>query len=95
MKLNRNCIRDILLTLEMFDLGTTCTVDSLSAAEHLKVYSKDEIAYSIQLLQEAQYINTTRSNINRMTWEGHLFLEEIRDGKAFEVQNDKVLEIKV
>ncbi|MBA4686344.1 MAG: DUF2513 domain-containing protein [Candidatus Galacturonibacter soehngenii] len=91
MKLNYECVRDILLTcesnlvltsqlqFEVIRLKTLCSI--------LTQYSKEEIAYTVILLDEAEYLecNIIEADnfiadirIYRLTYVGHEFLETIR-----------------
>lgn len=89
MKLNQDCVRDLLLYLEEnLTLNDHLSVENIS----LKNYSRDELLYTADKLYEAGYINCMRKIydttdliilISSITYEGHQFLDNIRDDKVF------------
>lgn len=91
MKLNINCIRDVLLELENFPMGVYC-VQSFQDA--LSKYETDDVIYSLYKLSEAKYINAItgmtqdgRPHINAVydiTFQGHEFLANIKPKKNWE-----------
>lgn len=85
MKLNLDCMRDILLQLEASPFNETVTLPQLHSA--LPAYSDNDLIYSVLKLQEAGYIsaviqssmrNTYVDGITDITFEGHQFLADIR-----------------
>lgn len=93
MKLDLNCIRDTLLTLESWltlneDLEFVCLdLDDLCKSSDMLKYSKSEIAYTLVMLEEASFIKASIPYISgciydltvtRLTYEGHQFLDTIR-----------------
>ena len=87
MKLNVNCIRDVLLELEKLPFQQSCSISNLTDA--LPKYEPDDITYTCLKLAEAGYINIkTIQNIamsnpiirsvEDITYEGHQFLANIR-----------------
>ena len=92
MKLNPNCVRDILLELEKLPYQHSCKIDTLSNA--LPTYDKDELSYTCLKLSEANYINISTVNaigmpgpaihsINDITFYGHEFLNNIRSDSVW------------
>lgn len=86
MKLNPNCVRDVLLELEKLPYQESSTITKLSAV--LSDYSEDEISYTCFKLSEANYIDITVGksinapgpvirSINDITYKGHEFLNNI------------------
>lgn len=85
MKLNVDCVRDILLEFETFPMGVYF---ANSFNESIKKYSYSEVLYCLLKLSEAGYINAEyyRSSdghphvepIYDITFLGHEFLEKIR-----------------
>lgn len=90
MKLNHDCIRDLLLYIEenssysnKIDLNHTT----------LKNYTKEELLYTADKLIEANYLDCIRANmfdtnlpnikVKSITYEGHKFLDNIRDNKVW------------
>ena len=86
MKLNQECVRDLLLYLE----------ENLEANDIIDIkeidlnYSKEELFYTAQKLGEAYYIDFNahtafieNSTIKTITWDGHQFLDNIRDSEIW------------
>lgn len=91
MKLNYDCVRDLLLYLEnTLTYENTITINYLS----LKNYSKLDLVYTADKLLEANFINCIKSSYvdesgpiiiaKSITYSGHQFLDNIRDNKVFE-----------
>lgn len=93
MKLNLNCIRDTLITLENWlvlndDLEfVLIDLDEICKSSDMLKCSKPEIAYTLVLLNEAGFIKAIVSstfegidelNVVRLTYKGHQFLDTIR-----------------
>lgn len=86
MRLNTDCIRDILLAIESMEYGEIWTINTL--AEILPDYSINELQYHCIQLVDAQLINASIVNviksppmvakINDLTYLGHQFLADIR-----------------
>ena len=102
MKLNPNCVRDILLQLEELPYQGSTTPEDLSSV--LSSYTEDEISYCCFKLAEANYIDisTIRTigmsgpairSINDITFYGHEFLNNIRSEKIWD--NVKAVGTKV
>lgn len=89
MKLNHDCVRDLLLYIEEnLEYSSIIEVDKIN----LKKYKLEEIAYATKKLKEAGYIHAkfTIDDIDNLyayvgdiTWEGHKFLDTIRDNKVW------------
>jgi hypothetical protein len=85
LKMNIDCIRDVLLELESFPMGCY-VVDSFE--QSIRKHGKPDVVYSLMKLAEAEYINANyvrtmdgRPHITAvfdMTFRGHEFLEKIR-----------------
>lgn len=87
MKLNPDCIRDILFAIE--DLSTPNSLilsNQLAETKFLKNYSDDEILYHLQQLDWSGYIVTPNKNktidglyfVNDLSPIGHEFISNIR-----------------
>ena len=89
MKLNQDCVRDLLLYLEEnLILNDFLSIENIS----LKDYSTEELLYTADKLYEAGYINCSKKIydntdliilISSITYTGHQFLDNIRDEKVF------------
>ncbi|SFE88535.1 DUF2513 domain-containing protein [Peptostreptococcus sp. D1] len=93
MKLNPDCMRDILIFAENIEYGTQSTLTKLSEA--LPQYSIEELDYSSGKLYEAGFIDATflpkqrhigdvLSKLNGLTYDGHQLLANIRNEKIWE-----------
>ncbi len=90
MKLNQDCIRDLLLYLEeTLKLNDYLSISNIS----LKNYSSEELLYTADKLYEAGYLKCSRKVydntdlmifVSSITYSGHQFLDNIRDDKVFE-----------
>lgn len=90
MKLNHDCVRKVLLTIES-DLEYGDTVDSSEL--QIKGFEQSDIIYSVAKLFEAgyidgepvQYVGEAIPNIciESLTWNGHKFLDTIRDNQVW------------
>ena len=90
MKLDIECVRDVLLEFEQLPLGAH-TVYSFPNA--LAKYGIDNVDYTIAKLTEANYISAEVTRLTNgtydfygiydITFEGHQFLEKIRDNKIW------------
>lgn len=89
MRLNNECVRDLLLTIEE-NLGIN---DKVSIDDfELPNYSDDELIYTALKLIEAGFINGESSRmidgsifvyVSSLTWDGHKFLDNIRDNEVW------------
>lgn len=89
MKLNQDCIRDLLLYLEEnLKLNDYLSISNIS----LKKYSSEELLYTADKLYEAGYLKCSRKVydntdlmifVSSITYTGHQFLDNIRDDKVF------------
>ena len=84
MKLNQDCVRDLLLYLEKnLSYGNDVKINNLV----LKKYSQTDLIYSTEKLNEAGYLNCMISKgitppfilVKSITYSGHQFLDNIRD----------------
>lgn len=99
MKLNIECVRDMLLTSEEeTDLSNeVLNLDVLTTMPRLKNYKEDDIVYTIKKLKEANYIEADVkiypegyfAMIKHLTYEGHLFLDNIRDDGIWKKSKEK------
>lgn len=96
MKLNHDCIRSVMLYLEE-NLKITSLIDTKDI--NLPDYSQEDIDYSVSKLIEANYLDGDIKrfltgahliNVNSITWEGHQFLDNIRDSKVWSNTKSKL-----
>lgn len=88
MKLNKECIRDIMLAIESEPYGSHITKFTVKDNNFLSKYDVEEIIYTLHRLLEADYVNADIQYaadevytfyISSLTWNGHQFLDNIRD----------------
>lgn len=94
MKINNDCVRDILLHLEKeLDYNNIYIISSDDDQESVLGYTVAEVVYSLEKLYEAGYINakvaktlnpSTMVYVNSITWSGHQFLDTIRPQTVWE-----------
>lgn len=97
MKLNHDCVRDLLLTVEESDQKELLSLHFLLQKDKLQNYSEEDIFYTIQRLVEAGYINASTQTyyegqdaiISSITWNGHQFLDNIREKTVWEKTKEK------
>ncbi|GIO42468.1 DUF2513 domain-containing protein [Paenibacillus apis] len=98
MRLNHECVRDFLLTLEGLTENEYIDCNDHTEFESLQKYEKSDVVYTFQKLEEANYINAkvfkslggTSYNAMSITWDGHQFLDNIRDNSVWSGTKDKV-----
>lgn len=86
LKLNHDCVRDLLLTIEELDSRTQWVpIEEIADRSNLsrKGYTLDELSYTAVCLTDRDYIKAEITfeggTINRLTMDGHNFLDNIRD----------------
>ena len=108
MKLNHDCIRDLLLVLErsliIDDQGKThfLKLEDVACIDSMKLYSRADIIYCSLRLAEADLINISYSYAgaeiyymfyNYITFEGHQYLDSIRDKTVWGIVKEKLKSI--
>jgi len=102
LKLNKECIRDLLLFVENLDTPSA-SEDELIEFGKDKGYPKKELIYTIQKLEEAKFIDASISygggrvaefRINSITYEGHQFIDTIRDNAIWREAKKKASALK-
>lgn len=99
MKLNQDCIRDLLLYLEEnLTLRNHFTIDCYSDESFIEKYSIDDLRYTVLKLYEANYLNVKIEkfmdtpvpciDIQSITFSGHEFLDTIRDNRVWTKTKD-------
>lgn len=89
MELNHECVRDLLLAIEKHTtINNELDHDEIINLPELKSYNEDIVIYTAQKLNEAGFVNgtfdffygnRTHINISSLTYNGHNFLDTIRD----------------
>ena len=101
MKLNYDCIRDILLTIEEIqNRKDELILANFKSYKKLSKYNEDEIQYNaLKLLQEKYVIGskitgnntTTVLSLSDLTWSGHALLNDIRSETVFNQTKEKII----
>lgn len=101
MKLNHDCLRELLLcleeklTLKPNGLPDILKMKAIDDEDRLSGFSQEDIYYAIRKLIEAKYIIVANKDVaprtmmvKEITWDGHDYLDSIRDPKVWrEVKN--------
>lgn len=88
MKLNSDCVRDVLLTVEEASLGEYISPGTLHKS--LPKYEEDEIGYTCLILADGGFMDVTTmllpgqempyvKSVVRLTYQGHELIAKIRD----------------
>ena len=97
MKLNHDCIRDILVTIEGMEYNSAYTIDKLH--EKLPAYTVEELNYHCLQMIDADLLNAKSMNvvgritpqvwrIFDLTYSGHQFLADIRSDNVWDKTKD-------
>ena len=94
MKLIHDCVRDVMLYIED-NLKLDCILDISEIQNNLTSYSIEDITYTCEKLDEAGYLETKRyitgdAIILKMTYNGHQFLDTIRDDGIWKETKSKI-----
>ena len=88
MKRDMDLTRELLLRLESLPMRSSDTILILPGDSRVAVpsYSNDQIDYHLSLLKEVRFIDCPGAqpagggvNFRRLTWDGHDFLDAVRD----------------
>lgn len=94
MKLNYDCVRDVLLYLEdNLSLNNSITFPSDIKESLLLKYSKDDLLYTVKILLNKKLLlgadnfnhatDMYTANIESLSFDGHSFLDNIRDNQVW------------
>lgn len=93
MKLNQDCVRAVLLELEEnLTLNDDLYLFQIKQLDCIEKYDEDTVIYSILKLIEAKYLlgeplyagdELMELTLSSLTWDGHLFLDTIRDNNVW------------
>lgn len=93
MRLNQDCVRSVMLFIEdKNEFGSFLDLDNFLSAKELREYKPEEIKYVLAKLSETNYLHDRIEWVNNeiveystgaLTWEGHKFLDTIRDNKVW------------
>lgn len=101
MKLNYDCIRDILLTIEEIpNRKDDLILENFKSYKKLSKYNEAEIQYNALKLLQEEYVtglkipdkNTTIVLfLTDLTWSGHALLNDIRSETVFNQTKEKII----
>ena len=96
MKLNPDCMREILLAIENCKYGEMLNFSQI--VSQLPDYSKEDISYSCEKPYEAGFIDAVSKNymrgdcpiikVKNITYDGHQFLDNIREEDNWQKTKD-------
>ena len=94
MKLIHDCVRDVMLYIEE-NLKLNDSLDINNIQNDLSDYSLEDIAYTCEKLNEAKYLEvkqyiTGATFILKITYDGHVFLDTIRDNDIWKETKSKI-----
>lgn len=99
MKLNYDCIRDIMLSTEELGFQEKLNLERYKEYSNLSKYSYEEIQYNALKLHEGQYIKGIKSSASNvtvilriydLTLEGHDLLNSMRSNTVFAKAKDRI-----
>lgn len=100
MKLNSDCVREVLLTCEEVPLNSHPPLENFFTQKRLEKYSNDEISYSMKKLVEAGFVDFKTIRVwggpdfdgifLDITWQGHQFLDAIRSDTVWTKTKEKI-----
>ena len=103
VKLNQDCIRDILLTIEDMDYTMEgLTKESFETTERMQKYDPIQILYTLKRLYDARFVEVAFAKgeafyvfyiVHSMTYEGHQLLDSIRDEHIWLETNKKASKV--
>ncbi|WP_181950295.1 DUF2513 domain-containing protein [Streptococcus lutetiensis] len=101
MKLNYDCIRDILLTIEEIpNRKDELILANFKSYKKLSKYNEEEIQYNALKLLQEEYVTglkisgnntTTVLRLTDLTWSGHELLSDIRSETVFNQTKEKII----
>ena len=101
MKLNYDCIRDILLTIEEIpNRKDGLILANFKSYKKLSKYNEEEIQYNALKLVQEEYVigeeasgnnTTTVLFLTDLTWSGHELLNDIRSETVFNQTKEKII----
>ena len=101
MRLNYDCIRDILLYIEKHTTYKCSTVDTNSLIKHFKnKYDTDTIYYHIRMISQADLVDDVEWAddapifVSGLSWNGHQYIDSIRDDGIWKSVKEDIKPLK-
>lgn len=90
MKLNHDCIRDIMLYVEEHTDSHLDTVELKEILKEYPQYNIDTLKYHSSQLHDAHFISRldlypNNGMLGKLTWSGHEYIDNIRDKTAWQM----------
>ncbi|PTF68116.1 DUF2513 domain-containing protein [Staphylococcus chromogenes] len=99
MKLDHECIRDILLTIEDMDYTLSgLPKEEFEIQPRIQKYESKQVLYTLKRLDDAGFIECAFSKgeaffhfymVHTITYQGHQILDDIRDDKVWKLTKEK------
>lgn len=102
MELDKDLVRDLLLELESKENNSSMSQQDINEFASSQAISIEKMLYTINRLKEADYINAEIKygdnkpywyRIFTITYQGHEFIDDIRDSKVWKVTKEKASQI--
>lgn len=101
MKLNHDCVRQVLIDIEeIMPAHDIITSNLFEEFDSYKKFGEEQFSYTLAKLKEAGFITVLETSadgavnifltINSMTWEGHKFLDTIQSETVWNKTKEKV-----
>ncbi|MGV3336722.1 DUF2513 domain-containing protein [Latilactobacillus curvatus] len=99
MKLNHECVRDLMLAFEDVPYGGHPQMGEIVKFKKMGDYSIEDVCYSTEKLMEAGFIDFQRVKawgapfdgiFVEITWDGHEFIDSIRSDTVWNKAKEKV-----
>lgn len=104
MIFNKDYARDILIFIEEQPINNILTNKDFERFSKEKNCSYDQVKYAVKKLEEAKFINASITSLDNdqyalilvteITYEGHQFLDSIRELEIWEATKEKMKEYK-
>ena len=91
-RLNHDCVRQVLLDIEANLQLEKKSFSDIITSKTISKYGIDDVTYSLIQLSDAQYIDASIGifkgsrpliHVEKITWEGHKFLDNVRDPQVW------------
>ena len=99
MRLNHDCIRELMLYIEDNIKYSSDTIAFTPMCNNFSNYTENELVYHINMLYQAGFIQKPTSAgrtialVPSLTWTGHEYLDNIRDKTAWQMVKDGAFDL--
>lgn len=93
MRLSNDCIRDILLYIENNTDSKRISINLSELIQNLN-YDENTLRYHMRMIAQAKLVDASSFTadsaiLSSLSWEGHQYLDNIRDDKVWTILKDK------